>query len=185
MPHIVNAGLSSRIPPLRQAPWLVAFLVLVLALPGCGYTLDSPRLPLNASRLSIATIKNSTTTGEMDIRLGQILRSRLLRQSSFDLVSVESSDLSLEIEMEDLKITRGRDLTTTTVSNIVYQLKANVSLLDRRTKAYYYYKAPVIANSRLDFDTPVIETPAIRDEGLTGVLEKFADRLEALVLLGF
>ena len=85
-----------------------------------------------------------------------------------------------------MKFNRGRDLTTTNVSSfIVYDLKANASLLDRRTKTYFFLHTSVNASFRLDFDAPVIETPAIRDEGLTGVLDKLAQRLESLVMLGF
>ena len=99
MHHTVNADCPGHRTGLRgrrriHPSWV---LVLAVAVASCGYQLDGPRLPNNASRLSIATVKNETTTGELDIRLQQLLRSRMLRHTSFDLVAAEGSDMSLEV----------------------------------------------------------------------------------------
>jgi hypothetical protein len=187
MRRSVNASRQRFTGPMGAIRRLRITLVLPLcmALAGCGYRLDTPHLPNNASRLAVAAIRNETATGELDIRLQQFLRSRLLRHTSFDLVALDRGDLSLETVLVELKITRGRNLASTNVSSIVYELKGDASLFDRRSGAYYFLRTPVAVVSRLDFDAPVVETPAIRDEGLTGVLEKFAQRLEALVLLSF
>lgn len=163
----------------------LAVFAAALGLGACGYRLDSPRLPDNAGTLFIAPIRNRTTTGELDIRLAHLLRSRLLRHASFDLAAQEAADMTLDVQLTELRVTRVRDLTSTSVSSIVYTLKGEASLLDRRTRRYYFQRVAVMANSRLDFAAAVVETPAIQDEGLTGVLDKFAERLEALVLPGF
>ncbi len=189
MPRPVNA---SRPPPARarQPRWAVLGALAAAVLPavlaaGCGYSLDSPRLPDNAGTLAISAIRNQTTTGELDIRLQHLVRARMLRHASLDLVPIERSDMSVEILLADLAITRARSLTSTTVSSITYALRGDVSLLDRRSATYHFYKQPVTSQYSLNFDTPVVETPAIRDEGLTGVLDAFAQRVETLVLLSF
>lgn len=164
---------------------LLAALAAALALAACGYRLDSPRLPDNAGTLFIAPIRNRTTAGELDIRLRQLLRHRLLRHASLDLAAQETADMTLEVQLIELRVTRVRDLASTSVSSIVYDLKGEASLLNRRTRGYYFQRLPVTVSSQLDFASAVVETPAIRDEGLMGVLDKFAERLETLVLLGF
>jgi len=164
---------------------LAAALALPLALGGCGYGLDSPRLPQGAGTIAIAAIRNRTTTGELDIRLAQLLRYRLSRHSTFSLAPEDSADVVLQVTLNDLKINRSRDLTSTNVSAIAFTLTGPVSLLDRRRSAYYLFNVQVSGSGRLDFDTPTSETPAIRDQGLTEVLNDYANSVEALLLRNF
>jgi hypothetical protein len=187
MHHAANACPPSACRTLlaRVAAAFALLLCLASALAGCGYHLDSPHLPNEAGTLSFAPIRNQSSTGELDIRLQDLLRARLVRHSNVNLVPVTRSDVSLTITLIDLRISRATDLTTTSVSSINYDLRGEVSLLDRRSGSYYFYRYPVAVTSRVDFDTPVVETPAIRDEGLTGILDAFSKRVETLVLLDF
>jgi hypothetical protein len=102
-----------------------------------------------------------------------------------DLVPIDRSDMSLEVLLVELAITRARSLTSTNISSIVYALRGEASLLDRRNATYSFYRQPVSATYQLDFDAPVTETPAVRDQGIDGVLDLFAKRVETLVLLSF
>jgi hypothetical protein len=163
--------------------WLGLAVLLVVS--GCGYSLETPRLPGNAGTLAIGTIRNRTFTGELDVRLQHRLRSLLLKHPGFELSVPERSDLILDIELTEFRAVRARDLATTSLTSVSYQLIGLVSVYDRRHSRYHIRRQPVNSVSRLDFDTPTVETPAIRDEGLEDALQSFSVQVENLLFLTF
>jgi hypothetical protein len=169
----------------RKALLAVTLLAAALLAGACGYRLDAPHLPDNASRLAVGVIQNRTATGELDIRLQDKLRTVLLRHPSVMLTSPEFADLVLDVDLATISIARTRNLTATSLSGISYTLAGAVSLYDRRKSRFHFSRVPVSASARLDFDTPIVETPAIRDEGLDELLDNFARQVEALLMSGF
>jgi hypothetical protein len=167
----------------RAALGLVGVLLALAA--GCGYRVDTPRLPGNAGTLAIGVIRNRTFQGELDVRLQHRLRSLLLKHPGFELGPPDHSDLILDIELTQFRVVRGRDLASTNLTNVSFQLVGLVSVYDRRQSRYYVNRQPVNSTSRLDFDSPTVETPAIRDEGLEDAVSSFAIQVENLVFLTF
>jgi hypothetical protein len=158
------------------AMWLAA---------GCGYRVDTPRLPGNAGTLAIGVIRNRTFQGELDVRLQHRLRSLLLKHPGFELGAPDHSDLILDIELTQFRVVRARDLASVNLNSVSFQLVGLVSVYDRRQSRYYVNRQPVNSTSRLDFDAPTVETPAIRDEGLEDAVLSFATQVENLVFLTF
>lgn len=152
---------------------------------GCGYGLDTPRLPGNAGTLAIGTVRNRTFQGELDVRLQHRLRSVLMKHPGFELGAPDRSDLVLDIELTQFRVVRARDLVTTNVSSVSYQIVGLVSVYDRRQRKFYVSRQPVNSVSRLDFDSPTSETPAIRDEGLEDAVQNFALQVENVLFLAF
>lgn len=183
-----QAGQRSRAPRRRTvAAWAVLGLagaVLWLAA-GCGYRVDTPRLPGNAGTLAIGVIRNRTFQGELDVRLQHRLRSLLLKHPGFELGPPDHSDLILDIELTQFRTVRARDLASVNLNSVTFQLVGLVSVYDRRQSRYYVNRQPVSSTSRLDFDAPTVETPAIRDEGLEDAVLSFATQVENLVFLTF
>ncbi|HUJ76079.1 MAG TPA: hypothetical protein VL359_14540 [bacterium] len=158
---------------------------LLLALAGCSYQLESPRLPGDASTLALGTFNNRTFTGELDIRLQHRLRDLLLRNPGFELTDVSRSDLVLDVEITGLDIARARNLASTNLSSESYTMTGLVSLYDRRARRYEFNGRAVVGSFNLDFDAPTTETPAIRDQGLDGAVQDFARNVEALLFYSF
>jgi hypothetical protein len=165
---------------------VAATLLIVAAMhSACGYTLGSPRLPGNASRLALAPIRNRTLTGEVDVRLGHELRQLLLRHPGIVLTDINSSELIMDIEITYMQVLRVRDLEAVNVSNITYSMYGLVSLYDRRAHRYSFSRVPVSSFAHQDFDSPVTETPAVRDEGLNIAVNSFAQRIETVLFTSF
>ncbi len=152
---------------------------------GCSYRLESPHLPNEAGTLGLAAVRNRTFTGELDVRLQHRLRSLLLRHPGFQIGQPEHADLVLDVELSDLNVIRARDLASTNLTSVSYRLVGFISLYDRRSSQYYFNRQPVVSTSHQDFDTPVTETPAIRDEGLDDAVEGFARQVEGMLFYTF
>lgn len=178
-------GPPARRRPLRRGAWALAAVALAATIAGCGYTRESPRLPGNAGTVSIGTIRNRTLTGEVDVRLGHRLRALLLKHPGIELATPDHSDLVLDIELTLLRVVRTRNLATTSLTSVSFQLAGTVSVYDRRTSQYYVYRQTVQSVSRLDFDSPTVETPGIRDEGLDDAIQSFAAQVEDMLFLSF
>jgi len=171
--------------PLRRGAWALGAILLAAAVAGCGYSRESPRLPGNAGTVAIGNIRNRTLTGEVDVRLGHRLRALLLKHPGIELAAPEHSDLVLDIELTLLRTVRARNLSTTNLTSVSFQLAGQVSVYDRRTSQYYVFRQTVQSTSRLDFDSPTVETPGIRDEGLDDAIQAFALQVENLLFLSF
>ena len=185
-PHKAHAVV--RGPLLRGARLLAGILLaaaLAAAFAGCGYTRETPRLPGNAGTVAIGNIRNRTLTGAADVRLGHRLRALLLKHPGIQLATPEHSDLVLDIELTLLRVVRARNLATTSLTSVSYQLAGEVSVYDRRTSQYFVFRQLVQSISHLDFDSPTIETPGIRDEGLDDAIQSFATQVENLLFLSF
>lgn len=162
---------------------MVGLAVAILS--GCGYRLDTPRLPDNAGTLAIGTIRNRTFQGELDVRLQHRLRSLLAKHPGFELTTPDHSDLVLDIELTQFRAVRARDLVSTNLTSVSFQILGLVSVYDRRKGKFYIARQPVNSVSTLDFDSPTVETPAIRDEGLEDAIQTFASNVENLLFLAF
>lgn len=168
-----------------RAGLALGLLALLLGAVGCAYRLETPRLPGNAGTLFIGVIRNRTFAGELDVRLQHRLRELLLKHPGVELGPMDQSDLILDIELTVFRPVRGRDIASTNLTSVSYQLAGLVSVYDRRQGRYYFKRSPVSVVSVIDFDTPTIETPAIRDEGIEDALQSFALQVENLLFLTF
>jgi len=168
----------------RPGFW-IALAAVAMTLSACGYARETPRLPGNAGTIAIAAIRNRTLQGEVDVRLAHQLRSLFLKHPGIQIGPVDHSDLVLDIELTLMRIVRARDLASTNLTSESFQLAGQVSVFDRRTSQYYVYRQSVQSISHLDFDSPTIETPAIRDEGLDDAIKSFAQQVENLLFLTF
>jgi len=167
---------------LRRA-LLAAAVLALLGMSGCAYRMGSPRLPGDAGTLAIAVIRNRTFAGELDVRLQHRLRELLLKHPGVELGPIDHSDLILDIELIQFQPVRTRDIASTNFTSVSYLLSGLVSVYDRRRGVYYFRRSQIAASSKLDFDTPTIETPAIRDEGVEDALNAFALQVENLLFL--
>lgn len=159
--------------------WLVtALLVLWLTAAGCGYQMESSRLPGNATTLAIGNIRNLTYTGQLDIRLKSALRRKLERNPAIRLTAPGSGELLLEIELTELRVGRALDLADTDISSLGYVLSGR--MLVRRTGGdkRILIREGVTASTTLNFNQPVIETPAVREEVAADVIDLFAEQVE-------
>lgn len=164
---------------LPGVPLLAAALLAVALLgAGCGYRMETPTLPGNARSLGIGQIRNLTYTGELDVRLKNALRNQLLRNPGFLLTSPERSELVLEISLDELKVSRPLDVADTELSALVYRLRGTVTVYRMGPEKLEILKKRITAGSRLDFDIPVLETPAVRDEIRDDVIVAFAVKVE-------
>ena len=166
-----------------RAGLAAGLLALLLGTMGCSYHVGSPRLPGNAGTLAIGVIRNRSFTGELDVRLQHRMRELLLKHPGVQLGPTDHSDLILDIELIQLQPVRSRDIASTNFTSVSYVLSGLVSLYDRRQGRYYYKRSQITVSSTLDFDTPTIETPAIRDEGIEDALNLFALQVENLIFL--
>jgi len=180
---VVTGGAVRR--RLQTGRYALAGLLLALGVAACGYRWESPRLPGNAGTIAIAEIRNRTLTGEVDVRLAHQLRALLLKHPGIQLTTPDHSDLVLDIELTVLRIVRTRDLATTSLTGVSYQLAGQVSVYDRRSRQYYIYHEVLQGISTLNFDSPTVETPAIRDEGLDDAIQDFALKVEDTLFLSF
>lgn len=180
-----HEALSAPPRPLAGAALALGAILLAAALAGCGYARESPRLPGNAGTVAIGTIRNRTLTGEVDVRLAHRLRALLLKHPGIELAVPEHSDLVLDIELTLLSVVRARNLSSTSLTSVSFQLAGQVSVYDRRTSQYYVFRQALQSSSRLDFDSPTVETPGIRDEGLDDAIQSFAAQIENLLFLSF
>ncbi|MBI4083611.1 MAG: hypothetical protein HY423_13480 [Candidatus Lambdaproteobacteria bacterium] len=166
---------------LRAAGAMIA-LAAALALAGCGYEQNRPRLPGKAERLTIGLVQNRTYTGELDVRLREEIRKRLLLNDAVVLTSPEQSELTLELDLNRLDITRTRDLSNTNVSGLTFALTGRMVVVATRDRTRRYMNEPIAVTTSLSFDRPVIETPSVRDEGISDLLRAFAREVELRLL---
>lgn len=157
-------------------------LAAALALAGCGYEQNRPRLPGKAERLTIGLVQNRTYTGELDVRLREEIRKRLLLNDAVVLTSPEQSELTLELDLNRLDITRTRDLSNTNVSGLTFALTGRMVVVATRDRTRRYMNEPIAVTTSLSFDRPVIETPSVRDEGISDLLRAFAREVELRLL---
>lgn len=164
---------------------LAAALLSAVLAAGCGYHQDVPRLPGGAERIGIGPIRNLTSVGELDVRLRARLKARLLRQAHVRLVSPEAGDLLLTATLTDLHISRVQDSTDPNRRLLDFTLAGRISLADRRSNRMRMDNQPVSAAYQVVIPITTLETPAIRDEGVNGVLSAFAEEVERRLFLSF
>ena len=162
-----------------------AIALLLLGLAACGYHMEGEYLPENLTTLSIGPIHNRTYTGELDVRLKHELRRKLSRNPNLRLAGQGRGELTLEIELTSANIIRRLDVSDTDLSSLRMRLKGKMILrrTDVRTRIVRQRKISVLA--RLGFDTPVIETPAVRDEITNDAIILFAEQVESVIYSNF
>ena len=180
------AVLCHRIHPAPVPLWLtLAAIAVVLAGGGCGYRQDVPALPAGARSLAIGQVNNLTGTGELDIRLRTLLKQRMRRRALVRLRPVETSDLVLSIDLTDFRIDRVLDPAIESDRSFGFLVAGRIILLDRRTGRALIAGRAVQAQVTRYHAPSVLETPAIRDEGITDVLTALAEQVERQVFLEF
>ena len=163
----------------------MAFAALLPGLVGCGYHMEAQHLPRNASTLAIGTIHNRTFTGELDLRLKDQLRRRLMRNPSFALTAAEGSELVLDIDLTHAAFIRALDVSNTSLSSLSMRLKGRARLRSTGAEAKLIRNKAISVRARLNFDQPVIETPAVRDEITGDAIAAFVKRVEAMLYSNF
>ncbi len=156
-----------------------------LAVAACGYQQDPQALPAGARSLSIGRVNNLTGTGELDIRLRSLLTRRLSSSSQFQLRPVRKSDLEIRVDLTVFRIDRVLDPAIDTDRAFGFHVSGTLTLVDRRTRRVIIARRRLSATVNRFHGATVLETPAIRDEGITDVLHKFAGEVENQVLLVF
>ncbi|MEE8434394.1 MAG: hypothetical protein V3S64_06355, partial [bacterium] len=66
-----------------------------------------------------------------------------------------------------------------------YSLRGSLTLIDARNGKELISRYSLAASVQRYHASTVVETTAIRDEGIAGVLKAFADQVERRVLLAF
>ncbi|MCH7476625.1 MAG: hypothetical protein IIA14_00810 [SAR324 cluster bacterium] len=157
---------------------LAGLFVVGLAVAGCGYRQEVPRLPDKATSIGIGSVKNRTATGQLDVLLKTALIRQLSRNPAFFLTGGERSQLILEIDLSRLDVSRARSVSNPEISSLAFTLRGKMKLIRRADGKAIFSGASISANTHLDFDLPVIETPALRDEGINDLVTAFARAVE-------
>ena len=187
----VTSQSMSLLPEIQRCPrgGLCGVMGLALAawLSACGYSMDSPGLPAQHRTLAVNTIRNATFTAELDVRLQRELRRLLFRDAGIHVVPQSGTDLVLQIEVSEIRVSRRRSVDDTSVGQLTYNLNGLVSLREISSGRFLISRRAIAANSRLDFDeeAETLETPAVRDEGLNDAIELFAARVVDALLVDF
>jgi hypothetical protein len=185
----VSAAAHTLAPPAGRpamfALLVLAGLMLPAALSGCGYAQEVPALPAGARSIAIGEVANLTTVGELDVRLRALLHRQLLRRTHVLLRPRETSDLVVSVTLAELTLTRLLDPTLTADRSFRFALRGSVTLIDRRSGKPLIAGRSLSAAVRRLYPPEVLETPAIRDEGLNDVLAAFAEAVEREVFLVF
>ncbi len=170
---------------MRRGAARMAFAALLPGLVGCGYQMEAQHLPQNASTLAIGAVRNRTFTGELDLRLKDQLRRRLMRNPSFALTAAEGSELILEIDLTHAAFIRALDVSNTNLSSLSMRLRGRVRLRGTGAEAKLIRSQAISVGVTLSFDQPVIETPAVRDEITGDAIAAFVERVEAMLYGNF
>ncbi|MEE8435954.1 MAG: hypothetical protein V3S64_14310 [bacterium] len=174
-------GLSRLVAPLLVVSLLAASLLAV----GCGYRQERPGLPAGARSLGLAPVNNLTGFGELDVRLHALLKRRFSGHANIRLRNPGKSDLELRIDLTGFKTTRVLDPAVGSDRVFGYSLRGSLTLIDARNGKELISRYSLAASVRRYHAGTVVETTAIRDEGIAGVLKAFADLVERRVLLVF
>ncbi|MDH4120363.1 MAG: LPS assembly lipoprotein LptE [Deltaproteobacteria bacterium] len=145
------------------------------ALGGCGYSLETVRLPAQAATLGLGSVTNHTFQGELDLRMNRALQRRVMAIGSADLVSPNDSDLVLEVDLTRFDVSRFRDISQNNAYTFQFTLSGTMTLRDRRNGRVLLDHQPVEGTARLDFTVLTMETPALRDQGIELAVNRLAD----------
>lgn len=178
-----QAGEFGRTPPRRgplrrRGAGLWAVVLAVLWVGGCGYGGDPARLPGNAASLAIGAVRNLTYTGELDLRLIGALRARLSNNPSFLLGPPEQSELVLEVELKELRVSRARAVSSTNLTSMTSVLTGRIVLRHQGPGGRAILQQDISASSVLIFAESIVMTPAVKEQATDRVVAAFAERVE-------
>ena len=91
----------------------------------------------------------------------------------------------MRIALTRFETTRVLDPAVETDRVFGYLLHGTLTLIDARTGKALIVRHPLSASVTRIHANTVVETPAIRDEGITDALKAFAEQVERRVLLVF
>lgn len=185
---IHDIGWWVRANPGRRMPaWCrtVPGLLLLLSLSACGYGPDADVLPGGARTLALAPVANQTGTGELDVLLQTALRRRLMRHAHIRFSDRDGADLVLRVALTRFSIARVLDTGASTNRSFRFALSGHITLDDHRTDRPWIKQAPLSASASRHHAASVLETPAIRDEGINAVVDDFARKTERLIFQVF
>ena len=152
---------------------------------GCGYRIETMRLPEGNATVYLDRVENLTTTGELDVLLRQKLRGVLMRNSSSILVPHDEADVILNVRLHTLNQGRTRDLSSTDIRGISYQLIGDVTLIHRRSGKLLINRAGINVGAGQEYDKSLQDTPAIRGDGINDVLIAFSEAVERTIYSNF
>ncbi len=104
-----------------------------------------------------------------------------MRNPAFALVSPERSQLVLEVDLLRADFVRSLDVSKPGISSLVLVLVGRVNLRKALGGPPVIRNASVRISTRLDFDTAVIESAAVRDEIEHDAVVAFAAKVEKLL----
>lgn len=203
LPQIPLQGVTGAIFAARNLCLAAGLAVLGgWGMAGCGYHMESLHLPGHARSLGLGPVYNRTYQGELDYRLTNQLRTRFLQEAYTDLVSPETSDLVLEVELVDFQITRYRNLTSLAGTQggsstgslaagsapftINFTVSGTLTLRDNRENIIRMDHIPVSGTSSLSFDAAdTLETPAVKNQGVDQALADIAARIVRQVFTAY
>lgn len=158
---------------------------LLVALAACGYQMESPRLPNQRQSIGIEPIRNRTFEAELEIRMQHELRQRFFRDAGIRTGDPDRSELVLSVTLDDLTITRARELDSTDVRRLAIRLSGSMTVRDVGTGELVIDRSPVAVSTRYDLPEAAVETPAVRDDALSDAVAAFADKVLERLLLSF
>lgn len=163
----------------------VALLCLLWIMAACGYQQDRPALPAAAHSLGVGPVINLTGTGELDVRLRALLLEKFATHAHIRLGGPSNSDLELRVTLNSFQITRALDTVIGTDRAFGFSLAGSLKLIDNRSGKTLIASHPFQAGLTRYYAPSVLETPAIRDEGMQDVLKTAAEQVVNRVLLVF
>ena len=185
---IVSPPAGPPTAPARSAPRARLALALVLpawALGACGYGMERPGLPNQRQSIGVGPIRNLTYEGERDVRPARELWRRLFQDAAIRVSDLDRSELVLTVEIQQLTLSRARNLDSTDVLSLSLSLAGSITLRDAITGQFIYDEQSVSATTRYDLPEAATETPAVRDDAIDDVIAAFADSVMQQLLATF
>ena len=115
----------------RQIDFL--FLVLILFVAGCGYSImgGNPPLPMEAKSIGIQPVENHTFVAGLDSKTNAAIKNLLETNASVQIVPSAKADMQLSISLNEIRSkTSGLD-SIQSAGGVVFYLSGSVELNQR------------------------------------------------------
>ena len=109
------------------------FLVLILFVAGCGYSImgGNPPLPMVAKSIGIQPVENHTFVAGLDTKTNAAIKNLLETNASVEIVPAAKADLQLSISLNEIRSkTSGLD-SLQNAGGVVFYLSGSVELNQR------------------------------------------------------
>lgn len=176
---IEPAGFATNCQKHMPVLWLLALALLLTG--SCGYGVDVPRLPDGTHSLAFGDIRNLSAVGEVDVFAISAIRQRLLLNPRIQIVDYNQADLILDLDIDRVVIRRALGSEISSVIQLTYALRGQLSLRNRIQGTAYLDKAPVSAGASTSIQPTAIEHPSVRELLLRKLAEDLAESVEAQI----